>query len=29
MLICGKSDVGKRRVNNQDCFNITPLGSGA
>ena len=25
MFICGKSDVGKRRMNNQDCFNVTPL----
>ncbi len=29
MFICGKSDVGKRRVNNQDCFNITSLNGGA
>ncbi len=29
MFICGKSDVGKRRVNNQDCFNVTPLPGGA
>ncbi len=29
MFICAKSDVGKRRVNNQDCFNITPLNGGA
>ena len=25
MFISGKTDVGKRRVNNQDCFNITQL----
>lgn len=29
MFICGKTDVGKRRVNNQDCFNVTTLGDGA
>lgn len=29
MFICGKTDVGKRRVNNQDCFNITSLAGGA
>ncbi|MBQ7780055.1 MAG: Stp1/IreP family PP2C-type Ser/Thr phosphatase [Clostridia bacterium] len=29
MFICGKSDVGKRRVNNQDCFSVTPLSGGA
>ncbi len=29
MFISGKSDVGKRRVNNQDCFNVTPLPDGA
>lgn len=29
MFICGKSDVGRRRVNNQDCFNVTPLPGGA
>ena len=29
MFISGKSDVGKRRANNQDCFNVTPLDGGA
>ncbi len=29
MFISGKSDVGKRRVNNQDCFSIDELGSGS
>ncbi len=29
MIFCGKSDVGKRRANNQDNFNITVLNDGA
>ena len=29
MFISGKTDVGKRRSNNQDCFNITELDGGA
>lgn len=29
MIFSGKSDVGKRRANNQDCFAITPLSHGA
>ncbi len=29
MFFIGKTDVGKRRANNQDCFNITELDSGA
>ena len=28
MFICGESDVGKRRVNNQDCYSVTPLPGG-
>ncbi len=29
MFISGKTDVGKRRVNNQDTFSIVPLDAGA
>lgn len=29
MIFCGKTDVGKRRANNQDCFAITSLPDGA
>ena len=29
MFFIGKTDVGKRRANNQDCFNITELDNGA
>lgn len=29
MFFIGKTDVGKRRANNQDCFNITELDDGA
>lgn len=29
MFISGKTDVGKRRANNQDCFNITELDDGS
>ena len=29
MFFIGKTDVGKRRANNQDCFNITELDGGA
>lgn len=29
MIFCGKTDVGKRRANNQDCYAITPLPDGA
>lgn len=29
MIFAGKSDVGMRRANNQDCFAITPLPDGA
>lgn len=29
MFFSGKSDVGKRRVNNQDCFSILQLDAGA
>lgn len=29
MLFSGKTDVGKKRINNQDCFNITELSDGA
>ena len=28
MFISGKTDVGKRRANNQDCYNITELHDG-
>ena len=29
MFFIGKTDVGKRRANNQDCFNITELDGGS
>lgn len=29
MIFCGKTDVGKRRANNQDCYAVTPLPDGA
>ncbi len=29
MIFCGKTDVGQRRANNQDKYNITDLGNGA